>query len=292
MTTVTLVYPYFHPRADTSIFRFPPLGLGYIAAYLKRHGFSVEIVDCTFLSQKEALKRIIDSKPRIIGIQSMYSMREKSFELARTLKSHSDLLVAGGALPTIEPEAFLDVFDVVVLGEGEQTMLEVTKKFTRGGDFSEIQGIAYREKTSERLHQTPPRALIQDLDSLPHPSRELFENDAYKNHYSRKFGYKTTAVMTSRGCPFTCDFCSRPVFGNDFRGRNALDVVDEVEEVVSLGYDRIWFADDCFHIGPQAPHCHLRRDNQAKTQNQVGMPLKGGHAGLRNRRQDEAGWVR
>ena len=78
MKNVTLVYPYFNPRVDTSIFRFPPLGLGYIAAYLKQQDISVEIVDCTFLNQKQALKKIIDSKPRIIGIQSMYSMRNKS----------------------------------------------------------------------------------------------------------------------------------------------------------------------------------------------------------------------
>lgn len=78
MTIVTLVYPYFHPRVDTSIFRFPPLGLGYIAACLKQKGISVEVVDCTFINQKEALKKIIDSKPKIIGIQSMYSMRDKS----------------------------------------------------------------------------------------------------------------------------------------------------------------------------------------------------------------------
>ena len=84
MTAVTLVYPYFHPHADSSIFRFPPLGLGYIAAYLKQNGISVEIVDCTFIKQEEALRKIIDSKPKIIGIQSMYSMKEKSLELAQS----------------------------------------------------------------------------------------------------------------------------------------------------------------------------------------------------------------
>ena len=86
MKTVTLVYPYFHPHADKSIFRFPPLGLGYIAAYLKQHDISVEIVDCTFLNQKQALKKITDSKPKIIGIQSMYSMRKKSLETSPTSK--------------------------------------------------------------------------------------------------------------------------------------------------------------------------------------------------------------
>ena len=86
MTDLTLVYPYFHPRVDTSIFRFPPLGLGYIAAYLRQNGVSVEIVDCTFLNQEQALKKIIDSNPKIIGIQSMYSMRKKSLELAQDAK--------------------------------------------------------------------------------------------------------------------------------------------------------------------------------------------------------------
>lgn len=96
MTILTLVYPYFHPHSDTSIFRFPPLGLGYIAANLKQKGISVEIIDCTFMTQKEALKKIIASKPKIIGIQSMYSMKEKSFELAKLLKTNCELLVAVG----------------------------------------------------------------------------------------------------------------------------------------------------------------------------------------------------
>jgi len=76
----------------------------------------------------------------------------------------------------------------------------------------------------------------------------MFDNKAYQNYYSRKFGYKTTAVMTSRGCPFSCDFCSRPVFGNNFRAHSAKRVAGEVEEVAALGYDRVWFADDCFTL--------------------------------------------
>jgi anaerobic magnesium-protoporphyrin IX monomethyl ester cyclase len=248
MKTVALVYPYFHPRADTSIFRFPPLGLGYIASYLKQNDVSVEIIDCTFLNQKQALKKIIDSKPKIIGIQSMYSMRNKSFELAHILRDHCELLVAGGALPTTQPEAFLRDFDVVVIGEGEQTMLELVNQFEKGGDLSQIKGIAYRDKGTNQIKRTFPRGSVEDLDKLPPPSRELFDNYSYMKYYSGRFGYKTTAIMTSRGCPFACDFCSRPVFGNEFRARSASKVVDEIEEVISLGYNRIWFADDCFTL--------------------------------------------
>jgi anaerobic magnesium-protoporphyrin IX monomethyl ester cyclase len=242
------VYPYFHPRVDTSIFRFPPLGLGYIAAYLKQQGISVEIVDCTFLNQKQALKKIVDSKPKIIGIQAMYSMRKKSLELARLLKDHCKLLVAGGALPTTQPEVFLSDFDVAVLGEGEQTMLELVNQFENDGDFSEIKGIAYKDKDTGQVIRTSPRGLVVELDMLPPPSRSLFENYSYKKYYSGRFGYKTTAIMTSRGCPFTCDFCSKPVFGNELRSRSASKVVDEIQEAIFLGYNRIWFADDCFTL--------------------------------------------
>lgn len=248
MTTVVLVYPYFHPRADTSIFRFPPLGLGYIAAYLRKQGISVEVVDCTFINQKEAVRKIIDYKPRIIGIQSMYSMKEKSLELANLLKDHCELLIAGGALATTDPQAFLENFDIAVVGEGEQTMLEVVNQFINGGDLSQVKGIVYREKNTGEIKKTSPRALAKNLDAFPSPSRELFDNDAYKKYYSKKFGYTTTAIMTSRGCPFSCDFCSKPVFGNDFRARTAVDVAEEIEEVISLGYSRIWFADDCFTL--------------------------------------------
>jgi len=248
MATVTLVYPYFHPRADTSMFRFPPLGLGYIAAYLKQQGISVEVVDCTFMKQKDALRKIIDSKPKIIGIQSMYSMKEKSLELAKLLKAHCELLIVGGALPTTEPEPFLDDFDIAVVGEGEQTMFELVNQFINGGDLSQIKGIVYREENIDQIKRSPSRGLIEDLNAFPNPSRDSFDNNAYKKYYSNKFGYTTTAVMTSRGCPFTCDFCSKPVFGNNFRARSASKVVDEIEEVISLGYNRIWFADDCFTL--------------------------------------------
>jgi anaerobic magnesium-protoporphyrin IX monomethyl ester cyclase len=104
MTKVTLVYPYFHPKNDNSIFRFPPLGLGYIAAYLKQHEISVNIVDCTFIKMNEALDKIKRSKPDIIGIQAMFSMKDKATEFATLLRHHCQILVAGGPLATSNPE--------------------------------------------------------------------------------------------------------------------------------------------------------------------------------------------
>ena len=110
-TKVTLVYPYFRPLGDNSIFRFPPLGLGYIASVLEQNGFSVDLVDCTFISQKEALKKIRATNPSIIGVQSIFSMRETVLEMAKLLRKDCELLIVGGALPTTNPEAFFQNFE-------------------------------------------------------------------------------------------------------------------------------------------------------------------------------------
>jgi anaerobic magnesium-protoporphyrin IX monomethyl ester cyclase len=246
LTMVTLVYPYFQPSNDGSIFRFPPLGLGYIATYLKSHGISVQIVDCTFMNQAEALKRIRGSGPKIVGLQVMFSMKEKAFEIAELVRKDCELLVAGGPLPTVEPEEFLSSFDVVVIGEGEQTMLELVHATQAGTSFTNVRGIAYKEKGEVRL--TCPQNFMEDLDAVPFPSREMFDNQSYKSYYSRNFGYTTTSIITSRGCPFRCDFCSRPILGNGFRTRTAANVAREVETVRGLGYERVWFADDCFTL--------------------------------------------
>jgi anaerobic magnesium-protoporphyrin IX monomethyl ester cyclase len=246
MTTVTLVYPYFQPSGDNSIFRFPPLGLGYIVAYLRSNGVSAELVDCTFMGQEEAVERIRATGPKIIGIQAMFSMKDKVLELAKILRNNCEFLVAGGPLATSNPEEFTHLFDVVVMGEGEQTMLELVQAIERHSSFNDVRGVVFKEET--KVTATPPRSFIENLDTIPFPTRELFDNQAYKNYYSRNFAYNTTAVITSRGCPFHCDFCSRPIFGNTFRSRTAENIVKEVEEVKQLGYERVWFADDCFTL--------------------------------------------
>jgi len=247
MTTVTLVYPYFHPSNDNSIFRFPPLGLGYIAAHLKNKGISVELVDCTFLSFKDAVERIRNSHPWIIGIQVMFSMKEKALQMVELLRKDCELLVAGGPLPTSNPKEFLQSFDVVGLGEGEETMLDLVQAVQDGKPLKHVKGIAYKDHGKTIF--TAPRDFIGNLDEIPFPAREMFDNQAYKAYYSRNFGYTTTSIMTSRGCPFQCDFCSRSVFGNRFRSRTPKNIAEEVQQVHDLGYDRVWFADDCFTLG-------------------------------------------
>ncbi|MGA2682594.1 MAG: radical SAM protein [Candidatus Bathyarchaeia archaeon] len=247
---VALVYPYFHPANDNSIFRFPPLGLGYIAAALKKHGFDVELVDCTFMQFSEAVERVKRAKPQIVGFYSMFSMKKTTLELAaaikRDCKDDCGLFVVGGPMPTWSPESFLGPFDVVAVGEGEETMVELANCVSQGMAFSSVRGVVFKD--GDRVVHTEPRPFIRDLDNLAYPARELFDNDAYQKYYLDRFGYSTSSMITSRGCPFSCDFCSRPIFGVDMRSRSAESIVGEVEQIKSLGYSRVWFADDCFTL--------------------------------------------
>ncbi len=244
---VALVYPYFHPANDNSIFRFPPLGLGYIAAALRNHGIEVELVDCTFSQFREAVERVKRAKPEIVGFYSMFSMKKTTVELAQAIRSEIDcLLVVGGPLPSWAPEGFLNAFDVVVVGEGEETMPELVDCVAHGQELAGVKGLVYKD--GKRVINTGQRPFIRDLDGLAFPTRNLFDNEAYKKYYLDRFGYTTTSMITSRGCPFTCDFCSRPIFGADIRTRSGDHIVDEVQEIDSLSYERVWFADDCFTL--------------------------------------------
>ena len=174
-------------------------------------------------------------------------------------------------------KVFLDVFDVVAVGEGEQTMVKLADCVAQGKELSSVKGLVFRD--GEHIVNTGPREFIEDLNSLAFPTRDLFDNEAYKKYYRDHFGYSITSMITSRGCPFSCDFCSRPIFGADMRSRSVESIVDEVEEIAALGYDRVWFADDCFT---------LNRNHLLDVCNEIvnrgvrywlGMPVACGHDG-------------
>lgn len=152
--------PIFSSSGGQFNFQVSPIGLGYIAAYLKQNGISVDLVDCTFLTKDKALERIRASKPKIIGIQSMFSMKAQSLELARLLEGDCEMLVAGGPLPTTNPEAFLQEFNAVVNGEGEQTMLDLVNASENCEDLSKVRGITYRDEDTGQIRRTRKRDLI------------------------------------------------------------------------------------------------------------------------------------
>jgi anaerobic magnesium-protoporphyrin IX monomethyl ester cyclase len=258
LTSILLIYPYFHPSRDDSIFRFPPLGVAYLAAALRQAGYGVNILDGTFMLRDEALDQAARAGADIVGIYSMFSLKENALAFARSLRGKCRLLIAGGPLPTCDPDSFLDDFDIVVIGEGEHTILDIVAAYESDRNFQNIPGIVQKIHPNEGapgreagLWRTPPRVLELDLDGIAFPARDLIPNKNYIEFGKRQGRLATTSVITTRGCPFNCDFCSNAVFGNSYRERSAGNVIDEVEQVLSLGYERIHFADDVFTLNPE-----------------------------------------
>ncbi len=124
-------------------------------------------------------------------------------------------------------------------------MAEIVKAFNGEGELRAIPGIVYRERNPVF---TSERDLASDIDKILFPARDLFPNRDYISHWEKKFGRATTTVFTTRGCPFSCEFCSNAVFGVSYRERSPENVVDEVEQVLSLGYNHVHFADDVFTL--------------------------------------------
>ena len=254
MTRVLLVYPYFRPPRDRSVFRFPPLGISYLASSLLKAGHEVQLLDCTFMNKSEALQKALEARAEMVGIYCMVTMLDDCLWLARQLRASARLLMVGGPLPTCDPHAFMDDFDVVVRGEGEQTVLEILQDYSTGGDFSNISGISLRRKITtngrqqEETFSTPDRPFNKDLDGLPFPARHLLPNQSYIEFGRKKYGYAITTVMSTRGCPYECEFCSNVIFGGSYRERSAKNVVDEIEQALATGYNRISFADDVFTL--------------------------------------------
>ena len=183
MTSVLLIYPFFKPRRDRSVFRFPPLGITYIAGSLRAAGYSVRVLDCTFEKNRNtALDKALVVQAEVVGIYCMVTMLEDSLWFASQLRQQSRLLVAGGPLPTCDPIPFLEKFDFVVRGEGEQTVIDLLEAHLQGSDLGAVPGIVYRKRAGnpgdDEIVYTKQRPFAKDLDRISFPARELLPNAA------------------------------------------------------------------------------------------------------------------
>jgi anaerobic magnesium-protoporphyrin IX monomethyl ester cyclase len=248
-TDLLLVFPYFFDGRSRH-WQFPPLGIGYIASYARERGYKVKILDCTFITQEEAERRIRSEKARVVGIYSMLSMVSSAKRLASVAREVSELVIAGGPMPSAYPNMFLGQFDAVVQGEGEITVAELLDSMDGRSDphFDKVRGAWLAPHLNGgRIEFTGQRPLVRDLDDLPFPARDLYDNELYKSYYQRNYGYTMTSMIASRGCPFSCDFCWRPDYGRIYRYRSPANIAEEMEEIrYRWGYRRIWFADELF----------------------------------------------
>jgi len=231
-----------------------PLGLAYIAAYLREGGIAVEILDswAERYSPTEIQKEIERLSPSIIGITAMTPTYKYAQEMAQISRraAPDTLIVMGGAHPSSIPADILidcPEADISVRGEGEIAMLEICRARKSGNSLQDIKGIAFRR--GDTIVVNDPSEMIADLDLLPFPARDLFPLKHYQTHppYGRINPYGT--MVAQRGCPFSCQYCSKSVFGSTLRIRSVDNVLEEINALVhDQGIREIHFYDDIFTV--------------------------------------------
>ena len=238
----------------------PPLGLLYIGAVLEREGIEVEIVpaDILKLGWGDIERKVRDGRPDIVGVTSTTENRFQSFELVRLAKKayQPALTVMGGPHASMAAEdalAHIPELDIVVRGEGEESTLDLCRALERKSKtngFSHVAGISHR--LNGKVISNRPRSPIFNLDGLPFPAFHLvpFEKYNFKIDVPGEGGLPAINIMTSRGCPFNCNFCATPInWGRAVRTRSPLNVIQEIEaRVEKYGSRVIHFYDDTFNL--------------------------------------------
>ena len=254
MSRVLLSHGYFlfEDEKEQQIMKpYPPLGLLYLSAWLKRDGVSVEVFDTTFATRSELHRKLATEHAGVLGLYTNLTTRTSLLDIVRTAKQYGWTVVLGGPESANYPGEYLARgADVIVIGEGEQTFAELLTALDARGPHAlhGVNGIVFREEDGRRV-ETPAREQIADLDSIPWPDRDSIDLPRYVDTWRTHHGSGSVNLITARGCPYKCKWCSHAVFGFTHRRRSAADCADEVEFIRDrYAPDQVWYADDVFTI--------------------------------------------
>lgn len=228
----------------------PPLGVAYLAAVLKENKFKVAIYDMHIkaLQPEDIIKKYRNSKPKIVAISATTPTFPNALRIAKLLKAWDKnvIIVIGGSHATSSPEESIESnsVDYVVIGEGEITMLELANSLIRDNKpLSEVKGIAYKDN-NRNIKFSKIQERITDLDTIPYPDRELLDIKSY---------YQKGSIISSRGCPYNCNYCScAAIAGHTYRTHSVDYVLKEIEFLIKkYGFKYFDFHDDTFNLIPQ-----------------------------------------
>lgn len=251
---VVLTHGYFiyEDVKEKEIMRpYPPLGILYIAAYLRQEGIPCEVFDSTFESKESWKAYMQQHQPDVVLFYTNLMTKINVIQLNNWLthQCSNTKTVLGGPDVTYNIENYLQCgFDFAVIGEGEQTTHELLVAIREGRqNFESIHGLAFLQ--NEKIVQTPARAKLKSLEQLPLPAREAIPIEKYLQIWKQYHGKATINVSTQRGCPYTCKWCSTAVYGQSYRRRPVHQVVDEIQLLQQeYGVEAIWFVDDVFTV--------------------------------------------
>ena len=262
MAGLLLAHPVFLAHDDTernAASPYFPLGILYLASYVRERGHEVSIFDGTFAAgEHDFVQHLEATQPDIVGISALITSRSAALSLARIAANFGAIVVIGGPDPTADPAPYLlePSVDLVVHHEGEQTIASLMDRVASGTlaveDLLDEPGIAFRH--DGRIKVNEPRPPIENLDALPEPARDLIDMERYLHQWESSRGYTSITVSTTRGCPFGCEWCTDAVHGTQFRQRSPESVAAEVRNLKELygpesirvvdditGIDRDWF---------------------------------------------------
>lgn len=249
---VLLVDPYLareDPMERKFVELYPSLGLLTLGAYLRAEGLEVTVVDLTFAHDLRPVERVLARRPPdVVGVHTKTLTARRAWAVARRARGAGAISIAGGPDAASRPEVYLSSgFDAVVPGEGERTLVDLARRVVSGRPIAGTPGVVTRH--GDTVVRGPPRPLLRDLDALPLPAWELVEMETYLTKWERQTGERRAAVLTSRGCPFDCSWCSKPTFGRTFRQQSPERVLEELTALKErYRVDYVRFCDDVFGI--------------------------------------------
>jgi len=227
----------------------PLLGQAYLAAGLEKNGHNVVILDMTVRRHRERfVDTLHNSRPDIVGVTLTALSMKKGYRLIERIKREtSAIVVAGGPHVTLVPERILlnPLIDFIFMGEGDISFATFVSKLEKGEIIQDTPGLGFKVNGKAVLN---PRTYIEDLDSLPFPAWHLFNLE----DYYEKSRVRRLPILTSRGCPFKCIYCTQPIAGGKYRVRSPKNIVDEIEHIVKTFNVRMFdVVDDSFIVFPK-----------------------------------------
>jgi anaerobic magnesium-protoporphyrin IX monomethyl ester cyclase len=241
---------------------YAPLGTLYAAALLREQGYGVSLFDTMFAQAPEELIPSLDSfMPDYFVIYDdgfnyltkmcLTNMREAAFRMSKLARQRGCKVIVCSSDSTDHFEQYLqEGADFIILGEGEVTLSELLQALDKGTtDFSSLPGLAYRQ--GDGVVKTVKRTVIKELDALPFPAWDLVNISPYRAMWLKSSGYFSMNMGTTRGCPFKCNWCAKPIYGNRYNSRSPQNVVRELTLLkAQYHFDHIWFCDDIFGLKP------------------------------------------
>jgi len=242
---------------------YPPLGTLYAAALLRQHGFSVALFDTMLEDPSQGFRAALGFyRPRLVALYEdhfnflskmcLTRMRAVAFGMRDAAAASGCKVIASGSDASDQTEEYLRRgFDYVLLGEAEWTLVELVKGLAGNGACrpEEIPGVTFLDPATDEVVRSSRRPLLRDLDELPLPARDLIRPEAYRQAWCKSHGFFSLNLVASRGCPYRCNWCARPIYGDSFHVRSAAGVAEEMKELKErFKADHLWFADDVFGL--------------------------------------------